>query len=181
VKLRTITLETGSERQKNAKRRLIGILKKYPDVEKFTFTDSLVIRDDGVSFSHPVLTLGAKQLESKKDDIEFLSVYVHENLHWFVSKHPEKLQCAKEAMHLLYPGVKIGSKEGGARNEDSTYLHLIVCFLEYFVLSELVGEDMARQVISNHLFYTWIYRKILEDSEVLKSTILEKCNLDPTL
>lgn len=181
MKLKTMTLETNSDIQKKTEERLCAILAKYPEIDKWTFTDSLVIEDEGVSFSHPVLTLGAKQLDSKKDDNEFLSIYIHENLHWFASQHPDNLQKAKQEMRLLFPKVKVGNEQGGARDEESTYLHLIICYLEYLALSELVGKEIATNVISNHLFYRWIYKTVLEQTELLESIILEKCNLNPRI
>ena len=52
----------------------------------------------------------------------------------------------------------------GARNEYSTYLHLLVGYLEYRADRELLGELKAKQVMdfwaADH--YRWIYKTVLE-------------------
>ena len=36
----------------------------------------------------------------------------------------------------------------GARDEFSTYLHLIVCYLEFSAMKELLGEPKAREIMA---------------------------------
>src|ERR1700689_5138271 len=87
LQLKAITLLANAESERQTKQRLLDLLKKYHQLERWTFTGDLVIRDVGFSHSHPVLTL-AKNLLSREDE-EFVSVYVHENIHHFLSQHPE--------------------------------------------------------------------------------------------
>lgn len=177
--LKTITLENEtSSIQQTIKSRLQFLFQTYKDLEKWTFTDHLLIQEEGHSHSHPVLTLAAKQLLNH-DNHEFLSVYVHENLHWFVSKNPEKFRVAMNEIRLRYPIVEIGRTRRSARNEESTYVHIIVCYLEYLAVRQLLGEKEAIQVLSHHSFYEWIYRKVLEDRDILHLIVLDKCGLDP--
>ncbi len=153
LKLKSITLETNSDVQKRTKERLLQILTKYPAIERYTFTDQVVIKDEGISFSHPVLTLGAKNLESKNDDFEFLSIYIHETLHWFVLQHEDNFRKAMKEIRDIYPKVKISNNDGGARSEESTYVHIVVCYLEYVVLKEILGKRVVEQVVKSHSFY----------------------------
>ncbi|MBW8862599.1 MAG: hypothetical protein JF601_09570 [Acidobacteria bacterium] len=66
-------------------------------------------------------------------------------------------------LQALFPTVP-GKPPEGAQDEHSTYLHLIVCFLEYDADKELLGELKARQVMdfwaTDH--YTWVYKTVLE-------------------
>jgi hypothetical protein len=75
-------------------------------------------------------------------------------------------QETKEAMKDLrttFPKVPVGFPDG-AENEESTYLHLLVNYLEYRADRELLGELRARQVFefwaSDH--YRWVYKTVLE-------------------
>jgi hypothetical protein len=75
-------------------------------------------------------------------------------------------QETKEAMKDLrttFPKVPVGFPDG-AENEESTYLHLLVNYLEYLADRELLGELRARQVFefwaSDH--YRWVYKTVLE-------------------
>ena len=54
----------------------------------------------------------------------------------------------------------------GARDEQSTYLHLVICDLELQAMSRLVGEEKAREVIQGWEHYTWIYEQVLGNPEV---------------
>ena len=66
-------------------------------------------------------------------------------------------------MRALFPKVPVGFPEG-AESEDSTYLHLLVNYLEYRADKELLGELKARQVMdfwsTDH--YRWVYKTVLE-------------------
>lgn len=52
---------------------------------------------------------------------------------------------------------------GGARGETSTYLHLVVCPLEYASLIEVIGVDAARATLAGYEHYTWLYATVLRD------------------
>ncbi len=75
-----------------------------------------------------------------------------------------------------FPEVPVGRPDG-ARNEYSTYLHLIVCHLEYRALKELVGMERARAVLEGHGHYRWIYRQVLNDDGRLRE-LVERHDLD---
>jgi len=46
----------------------------------------------------------------------------------------------------MYPDVPIGGQDG-ASDEESSYLHIIVCYGEYEKMKELVGANRARQIM----------------------------------
>jgi hypothetical protein len=56
--------------------------------------------------------------------------------------------------------------EGGARDAESTYRHLLVCDLEYQAMTSLVGEATARKTLAAMTHYQWIYDKVLSDARV---------------
>jgi hypothetical protein len=57
----------------------------------------------------------------------------------------------------------------GAGSERSSYLHLIVCYLEYASLIEVLGPAEARRVIEHwsNDHYREIYRTVLHDADAL--------------
>ena len=73
------------------------------------------------------------------------------------------LADAKKELRVMFPKVPIKPPEG-ASDEESTYLHLIVIYLEYRADRELLGELKARQIMefwaTDH--YTGIYKIVLE-------------------
>lgn len=73
------------------------------------------------------------------------------------------------AFREVYPDVPSGNPEG-ARDADSTYLHLIVCDLEYQAMTKLVGPARAAEVLDATTHYTWIYDRVLTDPKVREIT-----------
>jgi hypothetical protein len=153
-----IALKHGSKPEAQTKEQLLRLLSRY-DLSRWIYTTSLVVDDTAIPHSHPVLTLSARHV---RDDELLLSTFVHEELHWFVADSKQSNDAINE-LRRLFPKVPSQVPEG-ANGEQSTYLHLIVCFLEYDVDKQLLGELKARQVMefwaTDH--YTWIYKAVLE-------------------
>jgi hypothetical protein len=104
-------------------------------------------------------------------------MFIHEQIHWFASSKFRQVDKAIEELKVLYPEAPDGPPEG-ARNKGSTYLHLIVCHLEYEALKELAGSEKARSIIEEMSgeYYKWIYRTVLADGEKIER-IVGKYNL----
>jgi hypothetical protein len=99
-------------------------------------------------------------------------MFVHEQIHWFEESKPQQRDQAIEELRTIYPDAPSGSPEG-ARDKYSTYLHLMVCHLEYEAMKELVGNEKAKEVIetSSKRFYKWVYRTVLSDGPKIKAVI----------
>jgi hypothetical protein len=154
-----IALKQGSKEEEQTKAQLQRLLKTY-DLAKWTFTKSVLIDEKSIPHSHPVLTLSTRHL---RDDELLLSTFVHEQIHWFLTQNYKNTEEAKKELRGLFPKVPVSFPEG-AKDEESTYLHLIVIYLEYRADREMLGELKARQVMefwaTDH--YTWIYKTVLE-------------------
>ena len=171
-----ITLQNGTPAEQQLKAQLERLLKTY-DLSKWIATNSIVIDEKtAIPHSHPVLTLNTRHI---KDDELLLSTFVHENMHWFVIREDGKIEAAVKEFKTMFPKVPAGGPEG-ARNENSTYTHIAVCYLEYRSLRELLGELKAKQVIefwaTDH--YTWIYKTVLDRPRDI-GNIMFKHNLVP--
>lgn len=98
-----------------------------------------------------------------KDDELLLSTFVHEQLHWYLSEKPKETEEAYKERRSMFPKVPVGFPEG-ANDEESTYKHILVCYLEFQAVKGLLGELKRKQVMefwtTDH--YTWIYETVLE-------------------
>ncbi len=155
-----IELKNNSPAEQQVKARLERLLKTH-DVSKWIVTRSIVIDEKTeIPHSHPVLTLNTRHIN---DDELLLATFVHEQMHWFVIQGQKRLAAAIDEFKKMFPSVPDKGPEGG-RDENSTYLHIAVCYLEYRAVRELMGELRAKQVMqfwtTDH--YTWIYKTVLE-------------------
>ena len=153
----SISLAGGTEREQSGRDQLRRLLKD-DNLRKWQYTNRVRIEQGVISHSHPVLTLNARHLE---DDSLALSAYLHEQLHWFVWRRIRKKRRAMRELRQRYPNPP--SARGG--DESSTYLHFLICYLEYRAMIEAVGREEARRVIeflsTDH--YTEIYKTVLRD------------------
>jgi len=167
----TLTIEKDSERIKRLENEMMGdlesILSKY-NLSKYFFTKKVIVKAYGIPHSHPTLTLTARYMRNKKYPLENLvSHFIHEQYHWYVENNKDKENKLIKILKKRYPNLKTELPEG-AGGEYSTYLHLIVNFLEYHSLIDLIGIKMAKKIVSDKPYYTEIYSKIIEDYSKLK-------------
>ena len=158
----SIALKQNTIGEAETRDQLQRLLKTY-DMSPWFYTKSVVIDERAIPFSHPVLTLHTRHA---KDDELLLSTFVHEQLHWFFSGRPEQTEQAIADLRKAFPDAPAGGT-AGARDQSSTYLHLLVCFLERQGVSRVLGELKAQQVIefwaTDH--YTWVYRQVLDHGQ----------------
>jgi hypothetical protein len=164
-----ISLKNNTEKEIQKKNQLERLLKQY-HLSKWIFTRKVLIDEQtAIPHSHPVLTLNTGQLDN---DLAVLSSFIHEQIHWLEESKPEQREKAIAELKAIYPDAPSGPPQG-ARNSYSTYLHLIVCHLEYEAMRELVGDEKAKQVIetTSKYYYGWIYRTVLSDGPKIKAVV----------
>ena len=163
-----IALHAGTELEQRGKEQLERLLRTY-DLDKWIFTHEVVIQSRVLPHSHPVLTLNTRYLDQ---DVHQLANFVHEQLHWFLADmvSEKNVEAAIVELRTMYPSVPKEPPEG-ARGLDSTYLHLLVCHLELQALSELLGENDARNHLATVDHYTWIYKTVLDDTDAMQSLV----------
>ena len=170
----SIQLKNGSEREIETETQLRRLLQTY-DLRKYTFTHAVLIDEHSIPHSHPILTLHTRHLNS---DDELLSTYVHEQIHWFLEEHLQQTTAAEDELRTIYPKVPVGYPEG-SDDEESTYLHLITCYLEMQADRELIGAKRTLTVMNfwagDH--YRWVYRKVLQDEPTIQK-VVEKERLE---
>jgi hypothetical protein len=106
------------------------------DLRRWLFTDLVTIdetRRGGLS--HP-LTIGAAMLVQRP--ALTLTTFLHEQLHWL--EGPGTDAAAAEASERWPDPPPLPA---GGTDTASTWLHMSVCALEYFSLSEILGPAAA--------------------------------------
>lgn len=156
-----IRLANGTEREAATKSELEAIVAKY-DLDHWVFTQDIVIDAESIPHSHPVLTLHTRHLG---DEPALLATFLHEQFHWLEEERPAAREAAVAEFRARFPDVPFGRPNGG-RDAYSTYLHLIVCDLEYAAVSELLGQAAAHETLSANTHYVWIYRQVLENPAI---------------
>ena len=155
-----IRLASGTPLEQRGREQLERILAKW-DLSRWLFTRKAQIQSRVIPHSHPVLTLSTQYVDDDNDHRQ-LATFLHEQLHWLLAD--DKPNAAIADLERLYPKVPESLPEG-ANGRRSTYLHLLICLLEFDAVRSLLGEDAARKILSGYNHYTWVYREVLERPE----------------
>ncbi len=160
-----IGLANGTGAEATTAAELRALLRQY-NVEPWILTRRVLIDENQIAHSDPILTVNTGY---QGKDLALLSTFLHEQLHWLEETFPE-FRAAMKDYEAVYPVVPSHS-EGGARDRESTYRHLLVCDLEYQAMTAVVGERKARETLAATNHYQWIYDKVLNDPKVRKVAV----------
>ncbi|NQZ82368.1 MAG: hypothetical protein HRT52_15270 [Colwellia sp.] len=110
--------------------------------------------------SYPTVTMNANA-EYLNSEIKLLSTFLHEQFHWHLIKNGKGTKEEfRAAIKAEFPEVQF-ERPFGSGTEGGTLSHIIVCYLEYKVLSSLIGEEKARINLATNEYYTWVYQTVL--------------------
>lgn len=157
-----IDTATDDPRERRTADKLRDLLDRL-DVSGLQWTTHVRIEHWIVPHSHPVLTLNTRV---EGDDL--LSTYLHEQLHWWTAEHPA-FGAAVADTSALWPDVPIADA-GGAADEHSTRLHLIVCHLERRAMQQVVGGERSSATLQRQIdgqVYPWVYGQIRRHADEL--------------
>ena len=167
-----------ARREADRVRDMLQALRRRHDLSRFEYTRVIRIVPGGDTFSHPILTLGNRFADN--EDL-LLSTYLHEQMHWYLwyLGTPEQDPVAPFFDELVrrYPEAPTELPDG-ARNYESTYLHLVINWLEVAATSEFIGRHRAMAVADVQRTYRWIYRTVLRDWDALQE-LYERHGLVP--
>jgi hypothetical protein len=167
-----------ARREAERVRDMLRALRRRHDLSRFEYTRLVRIVPGGDTFSHPMLTLGNRFAEN--EDL-LLSTYLHEQMHWYLwyLGTPERDPIAPFFDELVrrYPGAPTELPDG-ARNYESTYIHLVINWLEVAATAEFIGRHRAVAVADTQRTYRWIYRTVLRDWDLLQE-LFERHGLVP--
>jgi hypothetical protein len=163
-----IELAQDSEREKETANLLSALVKSY-DLSAWVFTHAVTIEEGVIPHSHPVLTLNTRHLGDRD---QLLALFLHEQIHWFLAAPDNEMaiENATTELRKKFPAPP-SSQYGGAANERSTYLHLILNWLEFEALSQILGVDTAISVLERKDVYEWIYKTVRERHSEIESVV----------
>ncbi|HEY4496796.1 MAG TPA: hypothetical protein VI432_01425 [Candidatus Paceibacterota bacterium] len=161
-----INLKNNSEKEQKTKKLLEGLFNRF-NLDKWILCDEILIEEGGRGKAFPFIILSA----GLNEDI-LLAQFLHEQSHWVHGNivGAENMDKAIDELKEIFKSVPIDKPEGGG-SEKSTYIHLIICRLEFLALKELLGEEKAMNIVSNNNNYTWIRKTILDSSPIIDQII----------
>ena len=165
-----IDLASGNQSEKKAKELIEGFEKNF-NLQPYIFTKNIRIQTMVIPHSHPILTLNTREIS---DPDKYLSLLLHEQIHWFFADktREEKTQKFIDKMKLKYPIVP-SMKDGGASDDNSTYLHFGVCYFEFQAITNYLGQEKAETIFKTETVYSWIRKEILSDQGFIKNMLEE--------
>jgi hypothetical protein len=156
------------------KQNMLHLAQVY-DLSPFLYTKKINVESKVIPHSHPVLTLNTRHAENPK---KILAMWMHEELHWWMDKNPKATASAVKELKKIYPDAP----KGMGATADSTFLHLLVCYLEMRTLALYVGEKESKVIIEDIMrkdkIYPWVYYQVLYKNFAIKK-ILKKHKLVP--
>lgn len=153
-----IELADGTPEEAQARTQLHRLVREF-DLAPWLFTRRVRIQAMAIPHSHPVLTLNTRYLG--RDEAQ-VATFVHEQLHWFLGgERRAATDAAIAELRTLYPDAPDGPP-AGARDLESTYLHLLVCALEHQAMRRLYGDEVAERTLRGWRHYPWVYAEVLD-------------------
>jgi hypothetical protein len=156
-----LTLAHNSPAEEKRKEQIERLAANY-DLEKYTITRDIVIDQQAINHSAPVLTLNLRFLDN---DDRALSAYVHEQAHWvLMERHRGEVREMLPELKRMFPDLPIAAPQGDG-NEGTSYIHLVVLMLEWQALENLIGADRARGVMEfkRQDHYKALYSTVMEN------------------
>lgn len=165
-----ITTVNETPREKAAA-ELLNAFMWANDLSPWKFTDKVQIDSRAIPHSHPVLTLHTRHMDKGEADL-LLATYLHEQLHWHLTQQDAATDQAISELKRLFPQVPVGFPEGG-KSVQSTYLHLLVCYLEMDAVSQLLSEERTLAILEfwKNDHYTWIYQQVEERGDEIGAVV----------
>lgn len=138
-----ITLKHESPAEQKRKEQIERLAEQY-DLSKYTITRDIVIDQQAINHSSPVLTQNLRFLDN---DDRALSAYVHEQGHWLLmERHRGQVREMLSELIRMYPNIDVTPPYGDG-NQGTSYVHLVVLMLEWHALEDLIGAKRARAVM----------------------------------
>ena len=167
----TLSYAHDADEERATGAQLLALLARY-DLSRWRFTSTVRIEHGAIPHSHPTLTLNTRHLD---DDGLLLSTYLHEQSHWFIGGRFEGVRRAVDELRQRYPEPPVGYPDG-AQDEFSSYVHYVVCYLEWRALVDVVGDEEALRIFTfwrgDH--YRSIYAAVMDDGAAI-GEIVERC------
>jgi hypothetical protein len=155
-----------AERAANSIKSMLLKLRGAYDLAPFEYTRRVRIAPGEIPHSHPVLTINTMV----RAEQPLLSLYLHEQMHWYLTwyshRHGAGWRAIWADLQTRFPEVPVAFPEG-AHTAQSSYLHLIVNWLEIAATSQLLGEKIAKEIAAENFVYSGVYKIVLAHWDAL--------------
>jgi hypothetical protein len=161
-----ITLQHNSAGEQKRKEQIERLAAQY-DLAKYTITRDIVVDQQAINHSAPVLTQNLRFLDN---DDRALSAYVHEQAHWLLmERHRGQAREMLPELIRMFPNMSIAPPQGDG-NEGTSYIHLVVLMLEWQALEDLIGTDRARAVMEfkRQDHYKALYANVMDNRQQME-------------
>ncbi|NHZ64388.1 hypothetical protein [Massilia genomosp. 1] len=163
-----ISLKHGSEREQQSQQQLERLTARY-DLARWIHTERIIVDQDAIPHSHPVLTLHARHLD---DDGALLSTFIHEQMHRRLSSHPRQTRAALRAIRQRYPVLPVGYPDG-ADSLASSQEHLLVIWLELDGVESVLGTAEHERLLAfwSNDHYKKLYEIVARDKQAIGALV----------
>ena len=145
---------------------MLAKLRSTYELAPYEYTKVIRIAPGEIPHSHPMLTLNTMI----RAEGPLLCTYLHEQMHWYVTRYSYANNSGWRAIFReireMFPSVPVAFPQG-AHTEGSSYLHIIVNWLEVESAASLLGRASAEEIASKNFVYSGIYALVLEKWERL--------------
>jgi hypothetical protein len=160
-----VDLDAVRKSAEDVRDRLAKMRRRF-DLAQFEYTRRVRISPTEIPHSHPILTLNTRP----QSDDALLCTYLHEQMHWYLWRlggpSSDPVAPFYDELKRRYPTAPTHIPDG-ANDEYSTYLHLVINWLEIEAASCLLGREQAISVALATPVYRWIYRQVIKDWDEL--------------
>lgn len=159
--------------------RDLQLLQTTYDLSPWIYTNIIQVdKNAKTPRSHPVLTMSTQE-DYLNNNIKLLSSFLHEQLHWHVIMNGKGSKNEfRAAIYHEFPDVQF-KRPLGSGSKGGTLSHIVVCYLEFVALSELVGREQAIKNLSTNEYYTWVYQMVINPKNKSKlDKLLKKFDLE---
>lgn len=161
----TIDLTETQKASEHLRSMLLKLRSDY-DLSPYEYTRRVRIAPGEIPHSHPILTLNTRI----REESPLLSLYLHEQMHWYVTWYShtrhDGWRANWAALLARYPKIPVAFPEG-AHTAQSSYLHLIVNWLEIEAAAQFLGRLKAVEIAEKNFVYSGLYRIVLADWDAL--------------
>ncbi|NHZ83249.1 hypothetical protein F2P44_28835 [Massilia sp. CCM 8695] len=170
-----ISLKHGSAHEQDAKAQLDRLTATY-DLRPWIHTGRIIIDEKTIPHSHPVLTLHARHYD---DDGALVSTFIHEQMHWQLSRHRSQARQALREIRQRYPALPVGYPDG-ADSLAASQEHLLVIYLELDGVERVLGKAEHDRLLAywSNDHYKKLYQIVARDREQI-GAIVRKHRLLP--
>ncbi len=147
---------------------ILHLARKY-DLSSFLYTKRILI-DPKLEKTKwkPVIILNTKYKDHPQ---RLLAQLLHEELHWWMRDHKQNVQVAIPELKKTFRGAP---RIRDSKDPDSTYRHLIICWMEFRAVAKYMGEETSMEVIKHFVKekrFPWIYSQLLKNHRAVEKIV----------